>query len=78
MIVVFSTMAALVAYVCLGYPVPVALAGRLLERRVRRGPHFPTLGVVVAPYDEAEVIDALGSRIFVLANAVAATDAEPG
>jgi cellulose synthase/poly-beta-1,6-N-acetylglucosamine synthase-like glycosyltransferase len=58
MIVVFWTMAALVAYVYVGYPVTVAVAGWLLDRRVRRGPSFPTLGVVIAAYDEAEGIDA--------------------
>jgi len=53
---VFWMLVALVVYGYVGYPLTVAVAAWLLDRRVRREPVTPTISVVIAAYDEAEVI----------------------
>jgi cellulose synthase/poly-beta-1,6-N-acetylglucosamine synthase-like glycosyltransferase len=57
---VFWSIIALIAYVYVGYPVAVVLAGTLLDRRVRKATVFPRMSVIIAAHDEAPVI---GARI---------------
>lgn len=54
---VFWATLGLIAYVYFGYPLTVAAAARLLDRRVRRAPCFPTMSVVIAAYDEGGSIE---------------------
>jgi cellulose synthase/poly-beta-1,6-N-acetylglucosamine synthase-like glycosyltransferase len=52
----FAVSAALTAWVYAGYPLALALLGRLRPRPRRRAPLEPTLSVIVAAHDEVEVI----------------------
>ena len=58
MTAVFWAVIALGLFAYVGYPVLTALVGALLDREVHRQPTFPTMSVVIAAYDEAEVIEA--------------------
>jgi cellulose synthase/poly-beta-1,6-N-acetylglucosamine synthase-like glycosyltransferase len=58
MVVAFWLLVAVVAYGYFGYPLVVALAGRVLDRRVAKGPVTPKLSVLVAAFDEEEAIRA--------------------
>jgi len=53
---VFWTLVAVVAYGYAGYPLVAAVAGRILDRRVRKGPCTPLVSVVIAAHDEEEDI----------------------
>lgn len=64
MVVAFWSLVALVFYGYAGYPVVAAVAGRLLDRKVRKGPITPAVSVVIAAYDEAEDIEARLHNIF--------------
>lgn len=55
-----------IAYTYAGYPVVVALAARLLDRKVRKGAWIPSMSVVIAAYDEE---DAIQDRILNLLSA---------
>ena len=57
MMVAFWCLLAIVAYGYFGYPVTAAIAGVLLDRKVRKAPVTPTLSVVIAAYDEADHIE---------------------
>jgi cellulose synthase/poly-beta-1,6-N-acetylglucosamine synthase-like glycosyltransferase len=66
MVLLFWILVAAVVYGYLGYPLTVATAARLLDRRVAKGPITPKLSVIIAAYDEADTIrarveNALGS-----------------
>lgn len=54
----FWVLAAVVFYGYFGYPVTLAVAARLLDRRVAKGPVTPKLSVIVAAYEEAGTIRA--------------------
>lgn len=58
MAIAFWVLVAVVFYGYFGYPVTVALAARLLDRRVAKGPVTPKLSVIVAAYEEADTIRA--------------------
>jgi cellulose synthase/poly-beta-1,6-N-acetylglucosamine synthase-like glycosyltransferase len=64
MTIVFWSLLAVVAYGYFGYPVTVAIAGWLLDRKVRKEPVTPTVSVIIAAYDEAEDIEARLHNIF--------------
>lgn len=64
MTIVFWSLVAIVAYGYFGYPVTAAIAGALLDRKVRKEPVTPPLSVVIAAYDEAEEIEARIENIF--------------
>jgi cellulose synthase/poly-beta-1,6-N-acetylglucosamine synthase-like glycosyltransferase len=55
-VVVFVVSAALVAWVYAGYPLMLALLGRLRPRPRRRAPLEPPLSVIVAAHNEVAVI----------------------
>lgn len=57
MTIVFWSVVAAVVYAYAGYPVTVAIAARLLDRRVRTGPQRPRVSVVIAAFDEAYGIE---------------------
>jgi cellulose synthase/poly-beta-1,6-N-acetylglucosamine synthase-like glycosyltransferase len=56
MIVIFALSAAVVVWVYAGYPLALALLGRLRPRPRRRASCEPRLSIVVAAHDEAAVI----------------------
>ena len=58
MTVVFWTLVAGVVYAYFGYPLTVAVAGLLLDRRVRKASVTPRVSVVIAAFNEAEEIAA--------------------
>lgn len=64
MTIVFWSLVAIVAYGYFGYPVTAAIAGSLLDRKVRKAPVTPPLSVVIAAYDEAEDIEPRLENIF--------------
>lgn len=64
MTVVFWSLVAIVAYGYFGYPVTAAIAGLLLDRKVRKEPVTPPLSVVIAAYDEEDDIVARLENIF--------------
>lgn len=64
MVVGFWSLVAIVVYGYAGYPVVVAIAGWVLDRKVRKKPITPTVSVVIAAYDEAEDIEARLHNIF--------------
>lgn len=57
MTILFWSLLGLVAYAYVGYPVTVALAGFVLNRRVDRASIHPTVAVVVAAHDEEDAIE---------------------
>jgi len=54
--VVFWGIAASVFFVYAGYPILLALAGLVLDRRVARADHVPTLTLIIAAYNEQRCI----------------------
>lgn len=66
MTVTFWVLVLAVAYTYAGYPLVVALAARVLDRRVDKGPWIPSMSVVIAAYDEE---DAIQDRILNLLSA---------
>jgi cellulose synthase/poly-beta-1,6-N-acetylglucosamine synthase-like glycosyltransferase len=58
--VLFWSMAAVIAYAYVGYPLTVAVAARVLDRGVRKGAVYPRMSVIIAAYDEA---DSIGDKI---------------
>lgn len=58
MTVVFWTLVAGVVYAYFGYPLTVAVAGLLLDRRVRKASVTPRVSVIIAAFNEAEEIAA--------------------
>ena len=58
MSVLFWSVVAAIAYAYVGYPLTLALAARILDRRVRVGAERPRLSIVIAAYDEADGIEA--------------------
>ena len=57
MTAVFFAALAVVAYVYFGYPALLAVRARLRPRPVRRGPVRPRISVIIAAYNEADVIE---------------------
>ena len=53
----FWVCAAFTAYIYAGYALLLALAGRLLKRPPRKAPVEPTVSLLVAAYNEADVIE---------------------
>jgi cellulose synthase/poly-beta-1,6-N-acetylglucosamine synthase-like glycosyltransferase len=58
MITIFWALVAAVVYAYAGYPLTVAVAGSLLNRRVRKASLTPRVSVIVAAFNEAEEIEA--------------------
>lgn len=56
MTVAFWLLVLAVIYTYVGYPAVVALAAKILDRRVEKGPSIPSLSVVIAAYDEEDGI----------------------
>lgn len=56
MAIVFWGLVGAVFYTYAGYPMTVAVAARVLNRRVRRGPTVPSMSVVIAAYNEERSI----------------------
>lgn len=57
MTVLFWSLLGVIAYAYVGYPLTVAIAAWLLNRRVHKVEFDPTVSVVVAAHDEAEAIE---------------------
>ena len=57
-IIILWASAAVAAYVYIGFPVVLALLRRFARHPVRKGPIEPTVSVLVAAYNEADVIEA--------------------
>lgn len=67
MTIAFWLLIGTILYAYVGYPPTVALAGRLLDRKVRKGAVTPSMSVIVAAFNEADGIvdrirNILGSR----------------
>lgn len=56
--IVFNISLLLVFYVYAGYPLLAALAGSILRRVVEKAPIEPSVTILIAAYNEAEVIEA--------------------
>ena len=56
-IIILWASAAVAAYVYIGFPLVLALLRRFAKRPVRKGPIEPTVSVLVAAYNEADVIE---------------------
>src|SRR5690606_32673822 len=56
MIFVFWALVALIVFAYFGYPAAAAVAGAVLDRRVRKEPVTPRISVVIAAYDEEDDI----------------------
>ncbi|MFN7964268.1 MAG: glycosyltransferase family 2 protein [Acidobacteriota bacterium] len=56
MSVVLWVSLALIVYIYAGYPLAAAVLGRLIPRRVASGPYEPTVTIVIAAFNEADVI----------------------
>ncbi len=57
MTLAFWFLVAVICYTYAGYPVVVAIAARILGRRVEKRVTFPALSVVIAAYNESEAIE---------------------
>src|SRR5918993_4230889 len=57
-IAIFWLSAALVVYVYAGYPLLLAVLRRVAKRPVAKAPIEPTVSLLVAAYNEADVIEA--------------------
>ena len=57
-IIILWASAAVAAYVYIGFPVVLAVLRRFARHPVRKGPIEPTVSVLVAAYNEADVIEA--------------------
>jgi glycosyltransferase involved in cell wall biosynthesis len=55
---VFWAAAAVLVYIYLGYPLVLAVLGRAMARPVARAPIEPRISLLVAAYNEADVIEA--------------------
>ncbi|HXH05506.1 MAG TPA: glycosyltransferase family 2 protein [Vicinamibacterales bacterium] len=56
--VAFWAAAAVIAYIYLGYPLVLAVLGRLMTRPVAQAPIEPSVSLLIAAYNEADVIEA--------------------
>jgi cellulose synthase/poly-beta-1,6-N-acetylglucosamine synthase-like glycosyltransferase len=57
-IIILWASAAVAAYVYLGFPLLLAFLRRFAKRPVRKGPIEPTVSILVAAYNEADVVEA--------------------